>query len=100
MLQARAAHAAGARLFQIALRLSETTGVAVPLGTVAATHSRAHSAVRGAIEAEGWHLNHAGDVFRALGSVSRDKLFSSGQGEAISGEIIGIYVFRRESSSR
>ena|SRR6187200_1733863 len=101
VLQARAAHAAGARLFQIALPLSETTGVAVPLGTVGATtQSREHGTALNAIEAEGWHLDHAGYVFRALGSVSRDKFFSSGQREAISGEIIGIYVFRRESSSR
>jgi hypothetical protein len=69
VLQARAAHAAGARLFQIALPLSETTGVAAPLGTVAAiAQSREHGTVLDAIEAEGWHLNHVGYAFRALGS--------------------------------
>ena len=96
--EARAAHARGARLFQISLPLSETTGVAAVIGTVGATtKSREHGSVLDAIEAEGWHLDHCGYVFRALGSVSRDKLFSSGQREAISGEIVGIYMFRRQS---
>jgi hypothetical protein len=47
-----------------------------------------------AIESEGWHLEHAGYVYRMTGSVSRDKLLSSGQQEAIHGEVLGIYIFR------
>lgn len=47
-----------------------------------------------AIEAEGWHLEHAGYLFRETGSVSRDKFLSSGQTASVTGEIVGIYLFR------
>ena len=36
----------------------------------------------------------AGYVFLQTGSVSRDKLLSSGQQEVISGQVLGIYTFR------
>lgn len=47
------------------------------------------------IESEGWTLANAGYVFQETGSVSRDKFLSSGQQEAVSGRILGIYIFRR-----
>ena len=47
------------------------------------------------IEAVGWRLEHFSCVFRETGAVSRDKLLSSGQVEQITGEIIGVYLFRR-----
>lgn len=47
------------------------------------------------IESEGWTLDNAGYVFQETGSVSRDKFLSSGQQEAVSGRILGIYIFRR-----
>jgi len=46
------------------------------------------------IEAEGWLLEHAGYVYRVTRTISRDKLLSSGQQEAVEGEIVGIYIFR------
>jgi hypothetical protein len=46
------------------------------------------------IENEGWHLENVGYVYRITGSESRDKFLASGQQEAVSGEIIGIYIFR------
>ena len=46
------------------------------------------------IEAEGWHLEHIGYVFQETGAVSRDKLLSSGQVQQVTGQIIGIYLFR------
>jgi hypothetical protein len=95
--QARAAHAGGARLFQIALPLSVTTGFAEVMGpTYATARTGEHGTVLDAIEGEGWNLNHADYVFRMLGSVSRDKFLSSGQREAVSGEIVGVYIFRRQ----
>jgi hypothetical protein len=100
VLQARAAHAAGSRLFQGALPLSETTGFAAPLGaTSASRHDTEHASVLEMIEAEGWHLNHAAYVFRMLATVSRDRFFASGQKEAVSGEVLGVYLFRREAQS-
>jgi hypothetical protein len=54
-----------------------------------------HGATLSAIEAEGWRLEHADYVFHETGSVSRDKLLSSGQTAAVTGEVVGIYIFRR-----
>jgi hypothetical protein len=78
------------------LPLSETVGRAVPLGpTYTQTRDTQDTGVLDAIESEGWRLEHAGYVYRILESVSRDKFFSSGQREAMSGEIVGVYLFRR-----
>ena len=53
-----------------------------------------HAGLIEEIEAEGWTLDHTGYVFRETGSVSRDKLLSSGQTAQVTGEIVGIYVFK------
>lgn len=93
--RARAARASGARLFQASLPLSQTSGHTVALvGAYVATTTTEHGSVLDAIEAEGWRLEHSGYVYRVTGSVSRDKLLSSGQQEAVNGEIVGVYIFR------
>lgn len=95
--QARAAKLAGARLFQLSLPLSQTTGRTVTMmGTYASTTTTRHASILDSIEAEGWRLEHAAYVYRVTGSVSRDKFLSSGQQEAVHGEIIGIYIFRAQ----
>jgi|CXWL01.1.fsa_nt_gi hypothetical protein len=95
--QARAAKAAGVRLFQLALPLSQTTGHAVAMvGTYASTTTARHASILDSIEAEGWRLEHAAYVYRVTGSVSRDKFLSSGQQEAVHGEIVGVYIFRAQ----
>lgn len=94
--RARAARTSGARTFQIDMPLSQTVGRTVALLSAEA-HSTATadaSKVLDSIEAEGWRLEHVGYVYRILGSVSRDKFMSSGQQEAMHGEIVGIYLFR------
>jgi hypothetical protein len=96
---ARASREAGARLFQIAIPLSQTEGFAVNLSrAVTTTTTTEHGSVLEAIEAEGWRLENANYVYRITGSVSRDKWLSSGQQEAVSGEIVGVYLFRRTSA--
>jgi len=93
--QAKIARETGARVFQISLSLSETTGRTVAMtGAYANTTNAKHGSIIDLIEAEGWRLEHAGYVYRQTGSVSRDKFFSSGQQEAIHGEIMGVYIFR------
>lgn len=97
--RARSARAAGARTFQIDMPLSTTKGEAIPM-MMAIAHSSATadpSTVLDSIEAEGWRLEHVGYVYRILGSVSRDKFMSSGQQEAMHGEIVGIYLFRNSN---
>jgi len=86
----------GAKLFQIELPISQTTArVAAMIGAFTDKSNFDNTSTLEAIESEGWKLEQAGYVYRVLGSVSRDKFLSSGQQEAVSGEIIGIYIFRR-----
>ena len=96
--QARLAAQAEGHIFQIALPLHSTqrtlAGIVSGDKTVKVTEGN-HTDVLSAIESEGWKLEHAGYVFQQTGSVSRDKLMSSGQTAAITGEIWGVYVFRR-----
>jgi len=93
---ARAARVAGARTFQISLKLSETRSTATPLigGTSSKTTRYQHDTAIDSIEAEGWRLEHANYVYRILGSVTSKEVFAKGLQEAIQGEIVGIYIFR------
>jgi hypothetical protein len=78
-------------IFQISLPLSSTQArVAALDGAYASSHDSDHSSILDSIEAEGWKLEHADYVYRMTRSFSRDKLLSSGQQEAIEGEILGI----------
>ncbi len=93
--QAKAAKDAGARIFQAALPLSTTTGFTVAMvGVFTTTKDVEHASILDGIEAQGWRLDHVGYVYRVTGTTSRDKFFASGQQEAVSGEIIGVYLFR------
>jgi hypothetical protein len=99
--QASAARANGARLFQITLPLSTSKATVVPMaGAFTDIEAGNHGKTLDLIEREGWKLDHVGYVFRALGSESRDKFLASGQQEAISGEIVGIYIFRVVEGAR
>lgn len=93
--QARAAKMAGAQIFQFVAPLSKTSAdVVAMMGAFTSTKDSQHASILDTIEAEGWFLEHAGYVYRVTRSISRDKFLSSGQQEAVEGEIIGIYIFR------
>jgi hypothetical protein len=96
--QARAARNAGSRLFQLSLPLGTTSAFAIPL--MFELHSSStkteHASILDSVEAEGWRLEHAAYVYEITGSVSRDKLFASGQEEAVRGAILGVYIFRAQ----
>ena len=93
--RAHAAKIAGSKLYQIVLPLSTTRGGVVPMMTVFTTSETAdHASILEAVEEHGWHLEHVNYVFRMTETVSRDKFLSSGQQEAVSGEVLGIYIFR------
>jgi hypothetical protein len=97
--QARAAFEAGLELFQVALPLEETVrtvGGFITGDKTTTSRAYAHADVLDEIECEGWLLQHADYVWAQTGAVSRDKFLSSGQTEAITGRIIGVYIFRRE----
>lgn len=94
--QARAAKAAGMKIFQIDVPLSKTKSFTIAM-TGAFTEKSAtkdYSSTIQSIEDEGWRLEHVGYIYRITGSESRDKFMASGQQEAVSGEVVGIYLFR------
>jgi hypothetical protein len=96
--QARTAHEAGDMFFQFVAPLSETrrTVMAVLGGSKDMKKTETtHADVLGGIEREGWRLDDVGYVFEQTGSVSRDKFYSSGQTASVTGNIVGVYLFRR-----
>jgi hypothetical protein len=96
--QARTAHEAGDTFFPFAAPISETnrTVMAVLGGSKDTRKSETtHGDVLGEIEKEGWQLEDVGYVFEQTGSVSRDKFASSGQTASVTGNIVGVYLFRR-----
>ncbi len=56
--------------------------------------TQSHAGTLAAIEAIGWKLEHVGYVFVVTGENSRVNFLVSGQNVAVSGETIGIYLFR------
>lgn len=93
--QARIARSLGRNVFQLAVVMNQTTGHSSLFGTVTEKSGITDSAmVIESIEAEGWQLVNAGYVFRPLGSASREQIIGRTENEAISGEIIGIHLFR------
>ncbi|MFL6239068.1 MAG: DUF2510 domain-containing protein [Actinomycetes bacterium] len=53
-----------------------------------------HAGTLAAIEAVGWKLEHVGYIFQITSESSRDKFLATGQQVAVSGQTIGIYLFR------
>jgi hypothetical protein len=96
--RARKAREQGQRIFEISWPITQTgrTVAGILSGDKATKRSvtDANDTVLEQIEAEGWRLEHAGYVFEQTGSVSRDKLLSTGQTAAVTGQIVGIYLFR------
>ena len=58
------------------------------------TETKTHAGTLAAIESVGWRLEHVGHVFVVTNESSRNKFWVSGQQTAVSGETIGIYLFR------
>lgn len=99
--EAQAASRRGDEFLEVSLPVSTTArGVSsFMLGTREfETMSFSNGPILAAIEREGWGLIHAGYVFRETGSVSRDKFLSSGQVVGVTGDIVGVYLFRAEDT--
>ena len=56
--------------------------------------TKTHAGTLAAIEAIGWRLEHVGHVFAVTSESSRERLLGSGEQTAVSGDTIGIYLFR------
>lgn len=92
----------GDEFFQVEIPHSSITGF-----TNAAFNSATKGTIRrkltrtdllGQIEETGWHLLHADWVYIQTGQNSRDKFMASGQHVVVTGEVIGIYLFRRDDT--
>lgn len=93
--RARTARRKGRKFFQIDVALSQTTGHASFFGAFTSGGATADaSELLECIEAEGWRLIDASYVFRPTGTASRERIIGTTEEEAISGQIIGIYLFR------
>lgn len=53
-----------------------------------------HAGTLAAIESIGWHLEQVGYIFMVTGESSSDRILGTGQNTAVSGETVGIYLFR------
>jgi predicted trehalose synthase len=105
--QARQARTDGRTWFQSILDVSETnqrTVWTMPIAnynatSVGKTQSTDQTGYIETIEAEGWRLEHVGYVFQEVSTISRDKAFGNGAASAVSGKIVGIYLFRADRSA-
>lgn len=103
-LEADVAFHRGDTFLQVELPHSSVTGQATvnPNLPKVATVQRAEipQDPLGRVEATGWRLEHASWVFIETGQTSRDKLVLSGQRTVTTGEVVGIYLFRRNEAAR
>ena len=100
--QATKAYEQGDEFFQVEIPHSSVTGF-----TNAAFNAATEGTVRrhltrtdllGQIEEAGWHLEHPDWVYLQTGQNSRDKFLASGQQVVVTGEVVGIYLFRRDAA--
>ncbi|MDQ2850263.1 MAG: hypothetical protein M3Y49_05935 [Actinomycetota bacterium] len=83
--------------FEIQLQVGFSQRDPMPFGATAVpkdVRTQSHAGTLAAIEAIGWKLEHVGYVFVVTGENSRANFLVSGQNVAVSGETVGIYLFR------
>jgi len=96
--QAKTAREQGQGFFEIQLTVGHSQRDSTIFGgnnfAMARSKTVTHAGTLAGIEAVGWHLEHVGHVFVVTSESSRDKLLASGQQTAVSGNTVGIYLFR------
>jgi hypothetical protein len=100
--QARIAFENGGQVFQYALDVYTTQTFHIPMvGAYSAPKSTSDpSEILNSVCNEGWELVNGSFVFLETGSESRDKFLASGQHIAVSGTILGYYLFKRCEANR
>lgn len=97
--RAEDAKAAGQRFFEVQITVSVSKRDVVPGSRDLGDRDQEDPGlVLGQIESLGWELVHVDHVFVPTGESSRDKFLASGQFTALSGETVGIYLFRTTDS--
>ncbi len=92
--QAEKAAQAGAVFFQTQMDVSRVNGSASFGAASAAVEHVARPDILGQIESFGWHLENVGYVFMETGTTSSARVMMSGEATAVSGTVMGIYLFR------
>ena len=110
MVDAEDAYRTGRQLFQTRFLLSTDGARSVIIGGLpwalrlaAKAAQRAYGWSEGVldtVEAAGWELQHVTTENVPIGSVSRDKVLSTGQQEQIASQTWAMYVFRRNPHRR
>ena len=93
--QARAAYTRGAQFLEIQLEVAESTrDVRFGEADSGSRTERENGDMLGAVEAEGWRLEHVNYVFIPTGHSTRAKMLGTGESVAVSGVTVGVYLFR------
>jgi hypothetical protein len=96
--QATTAKEQGQGFFEIQLKVGSSQRDSTVFGgnndNIERTRTQSHAGTLAAIESIGWRLEHVGYVFVVTSESSRDKMLRTGQQTAVSGDTIGIYLFR------
>jgi hypothetical protein len=100
--QAREAFEAGDRVFQCVFDVYGTQTVTVPMvGSYSAPKATNDPTdILNSVCHEGWELVNGSFVFVQTGSESRDKFLASGQHIAVSGTVLGYYLFKRHEANK
>lgn len=98
--RAAAAYDRGDAFFQVELSHADVTGSTNAFTGIArdATIGRraVASDVLGRIEQAGWRLEHVNWIYVQTGQDSRNKFMGTGQQVVVTGQVVGIYLFRRD----
>jgi hypothetical protein len=92
--QAQAAKAAGRRYLQIVTDVTTSARSTTWLGDNTQSDEIDQAGMIESVEDQGWALHDVGYVFQETGSDSTGKAVVSGERTAISGKVVGIYLFR------
>jgi|SRR5581483_6588663 len=107
--EARIAFESGAHVFQYEANVRAMHAVVRPIGfgssamgkeTLASRFGRGPVATLNAVCDEGWELLNGSFVFVETGQVSRERALASGQQVAVSGSVVGYYLFKRNEANR
>ena len=83
------------RFFEIQLVVGTTEGASSWLnGESSNTTPVTHAETLAKIEDVGWRLEHVGYVYIITREASRERGFTSGENTAVSGQTVGIFLFR------
>ncbi|MGK2881570.1 MAG: hypothetical protein ACSLE6_12515 [Mycobacterium sp.] len=102
--RAAEAFARGDRFLQVELTYASVSAEAgrwfYPVSAGDVTLEAMSAQVLAVIEDSGWRLEHANWVFMETGQSSRNKFLTTGQHTVTNGEVVGMYLFRREDTNR